>query len=116
MKSPRELFVESTLKLELEVCVTSRLVGPLVKDTAPEPPVTVNLRVSEPPFLRIERAGGEMSTTQGAGVGDGDGDGDAAGVGDASGVGLGVGVGSSRGSSGVGSGVGDGDEDGDGDG
>ena len=93
VKSPRELLVEVTLKLELEVWVTSRLLGPLTNPTAPDPPVTVKLRVPTPPCLLIERAGGEMSTTQGAGLGEGDGDASGEGDGDASGEGDGEGLG-----------------------
>lgn len=69
VKSPRELLLERTWKTPVETCVTPRLLGPLAYDTAPDPPVTVNLRVPEPPFLLIERADGEMSTTHGAGLG-----------------------------------------------
>jgi hypothetical protein len=51
VKSPREVFIEMTWKLYVEVSVTVRLPGPLTNETAPDPPVTVKLRFPTPPFL-----------------------------------------------------------------
>jgi len=98
VKSPRELFNDFTLKLFVEVCVTCRLLGPLVNVTVP-PPATTQDIVPLPPFLRIESELGVAVTEHGVGVGVGVGIG--IGVGVATGVGVGVDVGT-----GVGVGVG----------